>query len=90
VATVLQTSVGEFILRVDVGGGLALQADLLAALAVVVALRMRSGLDAVLSGWVLGLAIDLTSYNSPLGLYAGGFDPEARTSWRSTDRYIIV
>ncbi len=35
--------------------------DFLAILAVYVALNVRSGSDAILAGWLLGLAVDLTS-----------------------------
>jgi len=34
--------------------------DLLAIMAVFVALRVRSGVDAALAGWILGFALDLT------------------------------
>lgn len=69
-AVVVQTSLGE-VLRVWVDWlGAYLTVDFLAALSVVIALRVRAGLDAVLAAWVLGLAADLTTSGSPMGLYA--------------------
>jgi rod shape-determining protein MreD len=50
--------------------------ELLAAVAVFLALNVRSASDAALAGWVLGLALDLTLSGEGMGLlallYAGG------------------
>ncbi len=68
-ALAVQDTVGA-VFRISLGGGLMLAVDFLAILAVLVALRTRTGSDALLAGWVLGLLIDLASPGRPMGLYA--------------------
>lgn len=69
-AVALQMSIGAA-MRIPLGdGGLALAIDFLAILAVLTALRVGDGFDAILAGWVLGLLIDLTTVNLPIGLHA--------------------
>lgn len=58
------------VFRIDLGGGLLLAVDLLAIVAVLLALRVRAGTQVMLAGWVLGLFIDLASSATPIGLYA--------------------
>ena len=69
-AVALQVSAVAAI-RVELGlWGLSLGVDLVAILAVLVALRVRQGSDALLGAWGLGLLIDLSVIASPIGLYA--------------------
>jgi len=66
----LQISVAAAV-RIPLGASaLALTIDLPAILAVGVALRTRSGADAVLAAWALGITVDLAVINVPIGLHA--------------------
>jgi rod shape-determining protein MreD len=65
----VQATVGG-LLCISLSDGLLLGVDFLAVIAVLVALKVREGTDALLAGWVLGLLIDLSSPHMPLGLYA--------------------
>ena len=60
VVVFVQTSLGT-VLSIQVPSLGVLSPDLAAIVAVFIALRARSGLDAAISAWVLGLALDLTS-----------------------------
>lgn len=83
-AIVVQTSL-VYAARLPVGGSLVLGFDLPAAVAVAVALRVRSGSEAMLAAWVLGLLVDLTALNAPLGMYALGFAVGAAAVYRLRD-----
>lgn len=63
VVILLQSSLGRMLTFVFQIG--AIGPDLAASLAVFVALRARSGLDAMLAAWVLGLALDLATGGGP-------------------------
>jgi len=68
VAVVLQTTVVQVLwLRTALGY---VGPELLASVAVFVALSARSGTDAALAGWVLGFALDLTGSGGGMGLLA--------------------
>jgi rod shape-determining protein MreD len=69
VTLAVQATVGGF-LGIHLGDGLTLGVDFLAIVAVLVALKVRAGSDALLAGWMLGLLIDLSSPRMPIGLYA--------------------
>lgn len=67
-AVVLQTTVVQVLwLRTRLGY---VGPEILAAVAVFVALRARSATDAALAGWVLGFALDLTLSGGGFGLLA--------------------
>ena len=66
-ATVLaQTTVAGLIGLHGFGFG-GVRPDLLAILAVFVALNGRAGSEALLAGWLLGFALDLTTHGGPAG-----------------------
>jgi len=68
VATLAQTTLAGMIAVSD----WRIAPDLLAILAVFVALHVRSAADAMLAGWTLGLALDLTAEGGPAALTAIG------------------
>lgn len=72
----VQATVGN-LLGIPTRGGLMLGVDFLAIVAVLVALKVRAGSDALLAGWILGLLIDLSSPHMPIGLYALTFSLSA-------------
>jgi len=59
VVLLVQTTLGRVLVFSTNSLG-AVGPDLLAILAVFVALRVRAGVDAALAGWILGFALDLT------------------------------
>lgn len=71
VTVIVQATVGA-VFSIPVGS-LVLRIDFMAALAVAVALRVRSGTDAILVGWVIGFALDVASPDWPTGLWAMSF-----------------
>lgn len=71
-AVVLHTSLGD-VLSVPFQSWLILRVDLLAGLAVMITLRVRTRADAMLAAWVLGLLADLTTIGTPIGLWAACF-----------------
>jgi hypothetical protein len=66
----VQTTLVQW-LRLDAGAAGTVQPDLLAVLAVFVALFARSSLDAMLSSMALGLAVDLTAGEITRGFAVG-------------------
>ena len=56
--------------------------ELLAAMAVFVALNVRSGSDAALAGWTLGMAIDLTLSGEGMGLLSLLYAAAAAGVWQ--------
>ncbi len=82
VAVAVQVSLG-FVLTVHVESlGATLRVDFLAATAAILALRVRRATDAMLSAWLLGLLVDLATFDSPIGLYALSFALAAGLLWR--------
>lgn len=74
VGVVVQSTAGQLLwFRTEVGW---IGPEILAAVAVFMALHARSSTDAALSGWILGFAVDLTISGSGMGLlgllYAAG------------------
>jgi len=67
-ATLLQTSAAQVLWFPTPVGWIG--PELLGAVAVFVALNVRSGVDAALAGWTLGFAVDLTGSGEGLGLLA--------------------
>ena len=75
-AVLIQISVGGLLRFRGFGVG-SIGPDLLAMIAVFLAMYVRSGADAMLAAWVLGLAIDLTAAGGPGGETALGPMPLA-------------
>ncbi len=71
VATLVQTTLASELRLHGLGVG-SVGPDLLAVVAVFVALHVRSTADAMLAGWVLGMALDLTAAGGPGGTTALG------------------
>lgn len=73
-ALIIQSGIAQVLwLRTSIGQ---VGPELLAAVAVFVALNVTNGTDAALAGWTLGMALDLTMSGEGMGLlailYAGG------------------
>ena len=74
--TLLQTTLGRLmVFHIDKLG--LIGPDLLALAAVYVALQARSGMDVMLSGWLLGLGLDLTMGPGGSGNFVPGAMPVA-------------
>ncbi len=68
VGVVVQSTVGQLLwFRTELGW---IGPELLAAVAVFIALYATNATDAALSGWILGFAVDLTVSGSSMGLLA--------------------
>ena len=84
-AIVVQTSLAAVLAVPSDALGMNIRPDLLIAVAVFISLRVRAGTDAVLAGWVLGLLMDLTTINTPIGMYAITFALAAAVVYRTRD-----
>jgi rod shape-determining protein MreD len=80
VVLVAQTSLVQLVTFSTEAAG-TVQPDLLALLAALVALYARTGLDAMLAGWALGLAADLTA-GKAIGVMPVTYALAASAVWR--------